>query len=279
MEYNIKTKTSDKCRVYPDSPNGPQPSVTSITGCLMKYALVDWAANCAVDYLDKRIQVVEVDDLNIVRACWKEHDLFEQARTAHKNISEEAANTGTDVHELCSLWLMGQDTREAESKASTETLALWEAFKDWAIKNKLEVVHSELVLHGDGYSGRCDLIAYRTDPKTGKRVLGLYDIKTGKGSYYPEWGLQLAAYADAWEDMETTAESWPVALREIQEIGIIKLNKETLKCNFSEDRGPKFTDHRPRLTRAFMSLKDFYWSYNDLKTQFAEIQNGQQIPA
>ena len=37
--FNIKSKTAGKCRVYPDSPNGMQPSVTSICGGLMKYGL------------------------------------------------------------------------------------------------------------------------------------------------------------------------------------------------------------------------------------------------
>ena len=52
-EFNIKTKTSGKCRCYPDNPNGISPNVTSICGALMKSGLIDWAANCAVDYLQK----------------------------------------------------------------------------------------------------------------------------------------------------------------------------------------------------------------------------------
>lgn len=258
-EFNIKTKTAEKCRIYPNSPNGLQPSVTSITGCLMKYALVDWAAGCAVDYIQNHSFTAE-----------QAEEVFAAARTAHKQISKTAADTGTDVHELCALWLTNQDTREAESNATPDMLTLFEAFKEWCKENKIEVIHSEIVLHGDGYSGRCDLIAYRTDPKTGRRYFGVYDIKTGKGSYYPEWGLQLAAYANAYENWAIEKDEeypWPV-----QEIGIIKLNKETLRCNFKT-----FTEEYHRLAKAFNSLTEFYWEYNNLQKQFEEIKNEQSI--
>ena len=164
------------------------------------------------------------------------------------------------------------------------------SFQGWCNKNKIEPVHTEIKLHGDGYSGRCDLIAYRTDPKTGERRLGLYDIKTGKGSYYPEWGLQLAAYADAYTNEYQHKQQKSFDPREgIQEIGIIKLNKDTLKCNFSEDVKLKyetlengaemkkgaapFTPDRERLTEAWYHFVKAYWLYNNLKTQFGENED------
>ena len=256
--------------MYPDNPNGPAPSVTSITQALHKGALIQWAADCAVDYIAGKAS--DWDDTFCMEGLTEPRWLGE-ARTAYKIISTEAANTGTDVHELCQLWLDKQDTREAESKATPGMLALFEAFKGWAIDNKIEPVYIEKVLHGDGYSGRCDLIAYRTDPKTGVRMYGLYDIKTSSGAYYPEHGLQLAAYAMAYEHWELTDGNgeWP-----LQEVGIIKLNKKTLRCNFSEGgRGPNYTKFLPRLQKAFTALVEFFWQYNNLKEQFEEIQNGQ----
>jgi len=294
MTYDIKTKTSDKCRIYPDNHGSPAPSVTSISGCLMKFGLIQWAADEAVKYICK---TSDVDDPR----------LYESARFAYKNISDEAKQAGTDIHAICEAYLRSYHDEEqgAEldkllrpleeawgerysnhmfqpidfaievSNAAAPLLIMFRNFKAWCEKNQIEPVHIEQVVHGDGYSGRVDLIAYRT--AKGVRRLGLYDIKTGKGSYYPEWGLQLGGYAEAFEyfEQESAADYDHVfEAREIEEIGIIKLNKETLKANFSEDRGPKYTQDRERLTRAFLHLKDFYWEFNDLEKQFAEIKNG-----
>ena len=274
-EFNIQSKTAGKCRVYPDSPNGMQPSVTSICGALMKYGLIDWAANCAVDYI--RDKWPETFD------GWNDtdfHMFFEEASNSHNQIKDEAADFGTLAHLLIQLYLehgegveVGNEFGRIENKDIFEKVsALYGSFKGWAEKNKIEPVHTEIKLHGDGYSGRCDLIAYRTCPKTGERRLGLYDIKTGKGSYYPDWGLQLAAYADsADKDRRVLEETASIYDEAIQEIGIIKLNKDTLKCNFSEQSKPKFTADRDRLTRAWRHLVKFYWEYNDLAKQFSEI--------
>ena len=293
--FNIKTKTAGKCRVYPDNPQGPVPSTTSTTGCLDKPALRQWSANCAADYIRQWIK----DNPGQVPP----EEVLQESTTAYKRISDDAKDTGTDVHALCEQYLLSyhdvgasieleklleplaeqwkkvcmehgdKPVIFAEEKANRAVpqYALFKSFRAWCEKEQIEPVHVEIKLHGDGYSGRCDLIAYRTDPKTKKRVLGLYDIKTGKGAYYPEWGLQLAAYAGAFEVM--AFDGLLGKTKYPSEIGIIKLNKETLKCNFSEtSRGTHFTDHRERLTWAFSYLKDFYWAYNDLATQFKELE-------
>ena len=92
-EFNIKSKTCGKCRVYPDNPQGFAPSVTSICGALMKYGLIDWAANCAVDYVlewygkylskDAAATEDEIDRMpNLL-------DVLKEARHAHKHIQIE----------------------------------------------------------------------------------------------------------------------------------------------------------------------------------------------
>ena len=110
-EFNIKTKTAGKCRVYPDSPNGLQPSVTSICGALMKYPLIDWAANCAVDYIKAHDADcfghyepdVDYDDNGRPYECgsfvWDENsDCWDNARHAHEQIRDDAADFGTLAH-------------------------------------------------------------------------------------------------------------------------------------------------------------------------------------
>ena len=83
----------------------------------------------------------------------------------------------------------------------------------------------------------------------------------------------MAAYADAYTEEYQHGKQKSFDPREgIQEIGIIKLNKDTLKCNFSEQSKPKFTADRERLTEAWKSLVTFYWCFNNLKQQFDEIE-------
>ncbi len=282
MEYKIKTKTFGNCRVYPDNPQGPVPSVTSICGSLMKYGLIDWAANCAVDYIEqysvdlwKSFTVGEPHGTSRgLRTC---QCFLDDARQAHNRIKEDAGEKGTDVHDFCRQYLMRtwpelRDSREYQDSSEIIKKML-ESFIAWVVKEEIEVVATEVKVHGDGYSGRCDLIAHRE----GK--LCLYDIKTTP-AYYPEQGLQLAAYAEAWD--KTQVYNWYKKgagfheghfIPEIQEIGIIRLDKKTGSCNFSETgRGPHFTEHRKRLTEAFMALKDFYWLYNNLEGQLKGSQ-------
>lgn len=302
MEYNIKTKTFGQCRVYPDNPNGLAPSVTSITGALMKYGLIDWAANCAVDYIkdsnaESFAETINSENYNqfnevvdYYHTVWLENGLWDKARTAHERIRDKAADTGTDVHELCQLYLetyhvevKNKELDRALESASDLQVKMLNSFKKWCEKNDIEPVHIEIKLHGDGYSGRCDLVAYRTE--NGAKRLGLYDIKTTP-AYYEEQGLQLAAYAKAYDDIISREYCGRIAngetimernSKQISEIGIIRLDKKTGSCNFSEKKtkhnlGGKFTPHRERYTEAFMALKDFYWKYNDLQEQFKEIE-------
>ena len=271
--FNLKTKTCGKCRVYPDNPGGPAPSVTSICGALMKYGLIDWAANCAVDYID---EAYSDEAYSIPGPIWEV--IKKEARQAHNRIKEEAGDTGTNVHELCQMCLEHGVTvmtdNENYGAADVITKKMVDNFAAWCGKEGIELIATEVKVHGDGYSGRCDLIAYR------KGKLGLYDIKTTP-AYYPEQGLQLAAYAKAWDDKVRRNTIGPIemgktAMQEsefIEEIGIIRLDKKTGSCNFSESgRGPHFTEHRERLTKAFMLLKDFYWLYNNLEEQFKELK-------
>ena len=273
-EFNIKTKTSGKCRVYPDSPNGLQPSVTSICGALMKYGLIDWAANCAVDYIEKHAPIVWIQSDGFAERTGDfgvNEELMAEARHAHEQIKDEAADFGTLAHLLCQLWLEGKDEeykraiQDATPESTKMALPLVQSFSEWAVKNTVEPVHTEIKLHGDGYSCRSDLIAYRTCPKTGARRRGCWDIKTGHGSYYKEWSLQVnGGYAPAYELMFGD---------KIEETGIIKLNKDTLKCNAKVYK----RDERDRDEMAWKHLVKFYWLFNDLKSQFKIIESAGDI--
>jgi hypothetical protein len=272
MDYNIKTKFGSRCRVYENPNCGYAPSVTSITECLHKFALVQWAADCAVDYIDSKRNIFagfdnEACNFVFSKPLWDVECI--NARTAYKTISDEAKDDGTNVHSLCELYFRSYhdiaaavELDNALCSATETTVRMLDNLKKWAVEGELEPVEIEKVLHGTNYSGRADLIARR------KGRLGVWDIKRAK-AYYPEMGLQLAAYAQAYYYME---QDWP------QELGIIRLDPNTGSCNCSEDgRGPHFTDHIDRLTKAFNALCEFYWCANDLQTQFQEIQNEEHL--
>jgi len=251
-------------RIY-ESPHGLQPSTTSILGLLDKYYLRQWAADCTAGYIRKNCKCIQDGIWEV-----KESDLA-LAVNNWKSESQTAADFGTDLHSIAELYFRSfhssEDAERLEAALSIsepDTLALFLALRDWAETEKIVPKEIEKVCHGDGYSCRVDLIAERD----GK--LGLYDIKTSKnGQYGDTWGLQLAANAAAYEYHTGN---------KIEEIGIIRLTKKTLRLNFSETgRGPHYTEQRPRLEKAFSHLVKFFWEYEDFAEKRKHLKPTVQV--
>lgn len=222
MTKNIDTKFG-KARMY-ESPNGWQPSVTSILKAMSKGdALLQWASNCCYNYCETI-------------------GVFPDAKYAWKSTSKVATDKGTSVHELAEMYFR---SFHSEQSAREFDIAMDYAHKDeeqmvkslvkWCEKYEIEPIEVEAEIHGNGYSGRVDLIANKKGKKS------LIDLKTSKRAY-EEYGLQLAAYS--------------AAVPDIEEIGVIRLDKTTHKAHYSN-----FTKKRERLEKAFILLKDFYWEY------------------
>jgi hypothetical protein len=162
------------------------PSVTSILSVLNKPQLVNWAVRLTRDYIKQELLALrhtgslkDLDLDNILAKSSAEHD---KARNA-------AADQGIAVHSSIASYI-GKKSNVARSDPSIV------AFRKWQSAAHFEPIASEQLVfsRGHDYAGTADLIG------TIRGRLALLDIKTGRG-VYPEYQLQLAAYAVAWGEM------------------------------------------------------------------------------
>ncbi len=171
------------------------PSVTGILGAIAKPALVDWAAREAAK---KAVELLEAHGPDYwVETEDRLKDLEREAARAHRQRRDKAADIGTIVHEWIEQWAKGE---EPEEPKHPEAMSAVSSFLEWAHQVKMQPLATEVRLyHRDGgYAGTTDLL-YSWTGSDGQLRLELADIKTGTG-VYPEYTLQLAAYAAAIND-------------------------------------------------------------------------------
>lgn len=119
----------------------------------------------------------------------------------YREVSTEAAGTGTLAHALAEAYLSGTTLAEEvieaydekqRSKAANAVLAL----KEWQSSSNLKVIATEVMLISseNEYGGTADILFENT-----KGELEVADIKTSNGTY-ADYVLQLAAYAMAAEE-------------------------------------------------------------------------------
>lgn len=252
-------------------------SVTTITGALDKSdGLIPWAVNCAVDYIIQK--GVEGKGHDVGHVIW---DVLQDARTKWREVRDEAGDTGTLVHDELEKYLrfrksgkvyVPKKPKDVKTKVWEMVIPLYEAAiaKMDEVYGGYEVVDVECRVynHDEWYAGRFDVLIRAH----GKLVL--IDFKTGK-YWYPEWGMQLAAYAEAWEKGNVTAigNSGLYTLGDsIDSIEVIRLDKETLKAyrkDYSEARGS--------FLRAFLGLRDAWYilkAKKAVRERFLEEHNG-----
>ena len=250
------------------------PSVTSVLSALEKNALIPWAANCAVDCIEKWMLLYPhrmMPDLMDIKA-----------RTAYKRESMEAREYGTYIHILCELYFTKNTKIESPHE---QTDKLMKSFYKWCKKHNVKPIETEVVVFGDNYAGRVDLIcemdAFWEKPKNKKdqknfvprRVVVLIDLKTGKVSYYPTWYLQTAAYRNAHnsnicDHFQTRCEGVPYKDNPCSSNcslaathhGVLKFNKLTCRVNYKD-----FTPTYSRDLKAFKLIAEFYNLFVELK--------------
>ena len=155
--------------------------VTTILGDgVPKRALINWAARVtagyAVDHWDELAQVGPSERLRSL----------ENARFADR---DEAANRGTQVHELASRLSTGEQVEVPEPLVGHVDSYL-EFVRDWEPKELL--VEAVVGSRKHRYMGTLDVIAALADGRT-----WVLDFKTNRSGVFPETALQLAAYANA----------------------------------------------------------------------------------
>ena len=189
----------------------PVAGVTSILRVLDKPALVQWAANSAVEYIYTGWRnAMESDDGILEPTAFAA--LCQEAKTAHRKISKAATDIGSVVHKFAEQVLVDSRSAMPSDSQAAQGAA---AFLEWFHAHTIEPIHIERMVFSRThfYAGTVDLFG-KIDGE-----LCVLDFKTS-GGLYLEMPLQLAAYAVALEEetQERIDNSW-----------IIRLDKKTGK--------------------------------------------------
>lgn len=159
------------------------PSVTQVVGVINKPALMYWAVNQAIGYLQGVwVAGKSYDEVEILNH-------LEEAKKTNRKTTTDAAIVGTMVHDWISKYIKGHNPLEPVNPAIK---AATSAFLQWVSEHKVKFLESEIKIYSKkyAYAGTMDFEA----EIDGKLVVG--DIKTSSG-IYPEARLQVAAYQQA----------------------------------------------------------------------------------
>lgn len=207
----------------------PIPSVTTIINRnVPKQALIQWAADMAVEHVRERLA-----------PGWDVDLVLEGARVAHANIRDAAGDIGTMLHKWAQLIQLGKPFDMAEvAKLPPEdgkrALRVLGALREWYGTVRLGAgdLERRVVSKQFRYAGTTD----RFGDIDGH--LAVLDYKTGTvvdrktGDHYPEAWVQLAAYEVALrEELGITEPIWHY---------VIHLDKKTGQFN-PYVRGPNET--------------------------------------
>jgi len=187
--YNGKVilKFEDKTHIY--SVDGKIIyGVTNIIKVLDKPAIIYWAVNQAISYIEANLQPgIALDEVQI-------RNLLEEARKAHTNKRNKAADIGTMIHEWIDSYIKSLIEKKNPPKRplNKEMKAAVDGFFKWAKENKVQIIANEQKVYSMKYkyAGTLDLEAM----VNGKRTM--IDIKSSN-AIYPEYFLQAVAYSNA----------------------------------------------------------------------------------
>lgn len=161
------------------------PGVTTILNVVGKGdGLLQWAANCAVEYLQQRL-VGDLTTEDVVRFC-------NEAKHAHRLIKEEAGSIGSMAHDWIEQHLKGNTgslPEHPKARNSCEAALAWMASVSWKTLEVEKVVFHPLYR----YAGKLDWKARING------VVAIPDWKTSKG-IYSSYRYQTAAYLKAEEE-------------------------------------------------------------------------------
>lgn len=180
----VRTFNKGGGRFYADDLTGTiAPSVTSITGCLPKKALQYWAAKMVA-----QAAVEEFGTLASMVSTGNPSGAIDYLKRAPGRSSGKAAQTGSDVHELCERIGRGEDPR-----VHPDLVGFTDTYKRFIREFEVGFMEIEATAWSDthNYAGTLDSIVIID----GETVI--LDIKTGASGVWPDVALQLCAYARA----------------------------------------------------------------------------------
>lgn len=158
--------------------------VTTVLGqAIPKPALPKWAAKTVAEYVARNPETVQ--------GLWAagENPTIAALKEIPYQQRDDAANRGTEVHDLAERYLKGEEIVVPDAIAG-HVEACADFIKDWNIQPVLveETVGSRI----HKYAGKLDLVA---DSKYAPR--SIFDWKTTRSGIFFETAFQLAAYAFA----------------------------------------------------------------------------------
>jgi len=187
--------------------------VTTVLSTLAKPALIPWAVNMTVEYLQENMKPgVQYDEVQI-------SEMLKEAKGAYRKKKEKAADVGTLVHAWIEGYIKGE---KPPMPKNAEMLIAVEAFLKWVKEKKVKFLRSEFPVYSKKYNfaGTCDF----TCEIEGKRYVG--DIKTSN-AIYNEYLLQVSAYRYAIQEEENKAYDGMLIVRvpkTAEEIEVVEFN-------------------------------------------------------
>ena len=209
---------------------------------IAKPALINWAANMAVDYIKMRFEKAGDTRSEFYENPLELDKLLQDARKAHCQKRDKAGDIGTIVHSSIQQWIRGAKYPADISKQADKMIS---NFIIWAKENKVEFLASEKRVYSEKYffAGTYDFLC-KIDGKT-----WLGDIKTSSG-IYPEMFFQCAGYQICEEEMNSKVK--------IDGHIIVNLKKDG---TFKEKRSVSNKDNK----KAFLSALNLYRVINKVK--------------
>lgn len=157
----------------------PLHGVTTVLSVIAKPALIQWAANQAIEYVQNNFEST------IYNQPEKWDEFLREARFAHRKKKDKAGDWGTIVHRAIEEWIKNK----VEPKLEESQQKAFDNFKKWADDNKVEFLESEKhVWSRELWIGGITDLVISMD---GKKYVA--DIKTSSG-IYNEAFFQMAAY-------------------------------------------------------------------------------------
>ncbi len=127
------------------------PSVTTITGILDKPALLSWASNCAVDFIQENLDAIK-DPIDVHRG----EDVLEEARKAYAQKRDDAGAHGTKTHKAIEMYITGKEGY-LDILDTIESQTGFKAFLSWEEKNHVIWLETECAVYSQSVGVRSPL--------------------------------------------------------------------------------------------------------------------------
>lgn len=206
-------------------------SVTTKTGILGNPRLKRWAANLAVEYLDKNWEVIS----ELPKRERKDH--HKAAVLSHEDTFRDAGHVGTEGHEVVERYLLkwmetGERPRDIKDFIIGTDTRLWAIARSaerFCIDYEIIPIAAELRVASEkyGFAGTLDsLMMVKTDKGY---IFAIVDFKTSNSVDKPEYCMQVSAYRQALNEMTRTDPKKASTGLSPKELLILQLDKKVMK--------------------------------------------------